>query len=80
MSSEPPCPQCGTLMEVRESPTLEELICHHCGSYLSRIVDPSKPLAASDEDGVMGALELQKPVRESPPHEDERPSGEPIDS
>jgi hypothetical protein len=50
MPSESPCPQCGTPMEVRESPDLEELICHECGGYLSRRVDPIKPLAATDED------------------------------
>ena len=44
MSTQPPCPQCGASMEVRESPGLEELICHQCGSYLSRTVDPIKPL------------------------------------
>ena len=52
MSVQPPCPQCGAPMEVRESPGVEELLCHQCGSYLSRTVDPIKPLAASDEDGA----------------------------
>jgi hypothetical protein len=59
MSSEPPCPQCGAHMEVREAPALEELICHQCGSYLSRIVDPIKPLAPSDEDGASLPLPLE---------------------
>jgi hypothetical protein len=37
-------------MEVRESPGLEELICPECGTYLSRTVDPIKPLMPDSDD------------------------------
>ena len=53
MSAQPPCSQCGAPMEVRESPGLEELICHQCGNYLSRPVDPIKPLMP-DHEGSAG--------------------------